>query len=115
MIWFAYAYMDYHETDFSYWMVNIVFIIKGVESPIRRTSLFSFDYKIADKDYTSTFLAVLHSFYNGGVVLPEGIYPITLDNFGFWPQIIFGCIYNVVFFTLVYNTLMELQKKPTSE
>lgn len=67
------------------YIVNIIFILKNIESPIRRTSLFSFDYKIADKDYTSTFLSVLHSFYNGGVVLPEGIYPITLDLFGFFP------------------------------
>jgi hypothetical protein len=115
MFWFAYNYTDFVGASSVFWILNGIFFFKHIESSLRRTALFSFDYRIADKVVSSTFLSITQSFYNFGAVLPEGLFPMTLDSWDFMSQGIFGCVYCVVFFAIVGRTLIGFQQKDVSE
>lgn len=115
MLWFAENYEDFHDTSFAFWAVNAIYVVRYTESTIRRTALFAFDYHIADKVVTSTFLSITHSFYNAGVVLPEGLFPILLDHMTLMSQAMLGTLYNCIFFYFSISVTLEFQQKHPKE
>ena len=115
MVWFVYAYTSLQNSTITFVGLNLVFILKNIESSIRRTAIIAFDYRIAEKPISGTYLALLVSMVNLVLVFIDGLYPILLDYIDLGVLVFAGSIYNVVFLYAVWGILMDFQNKASEE
>ncbi len=111
MVYFIYAYHADVNPTFAFVGLNITFVLKNIESSVRRTAIIAFDYRIAEKPISATYLALLVSIVNLTIVVSDAIYPMLLDYVDLSILVSFGSVYNVVFLITVWGILTAYQKK----
>jgi len=115
MVWFVYAYNSLQDSTIAFVGLNLAFILKNIESSIRRTAIIAFDYRIAEKPISATYLALLVSMVNLVIVFTDGIYPILLDYVNLGIMVFAGSIYNILFLYFAWGILMDFQSKGSEE
>lgn len=115
MVWFVYAYDNMQSRTIVFLGVNFALALKNIESSIRRTAIITFDYRIAERAISGTYLAILVSIVNLMIVLSDGLYPIVLDYVDLSIMVSAGTVYNIAFLTLTWKILMDFQSKDSEE